>query len=551
VWTIVSGLNETGKVYFEDASKPDTRFHGMPGETYTLQWSVSGYSTSTVKIVFAPLQATITNNSPANQTQFFLTATTYDSGQWTIDGGNYAYIRNQTFGGTVIPDLNAPNVKFQGYAHRSYKLTWTTKYGSKTASTSITLNSGDYLETEGLTELQLSTGSNVVTYENGHVTGLNLGGNGITWVLTDTVGCPAIQAFTYLKKLTLSGGALFSFPTVIGDRYQQLEYLNVSHTGFTSIPNNIGNLKKLKEFDAEYLSVGGGVYSLPATFGQLQSLQVLRMEASGIQSLPDSFGQLQNLVYCDVANNSLQYVPSSIGNCSNLVHLAMVTQNGIPGTISKLSKLTFLYLASGSISLPSDIGNMSSLDTLQLQGSITTLPTSFANLPISTLQITGSQNLSSLPSNFGSLPNLQFLTIAGSFTSLPASFSQLSKLQSCTLYSTNLSSLPTDIGNLKNLQYLSCTNSKISALPASIGDLSVLIELRLGQNKISVLPTNFFSLTKIKTIDLGNNQLTSLPADFQNFKNTLSLLYLQGNNYPAADLIKIKQLLPTTSVYPY
>jgi Leucine-rich repeat (LRR) protein len=550
-WTIVSGLQEDNKVYFDDAAKPDTRFHGMPGETYVLKWNVSGYSESTVKVSFKPLQTSISNSAPGNQTQFFLTATGYDSGQWTIEGESYAYIHNQSFGGVYVPDINAPNIKFQGYAHSSYKLTWTTKYGSKSASASIVLNTGNYLESEALQELQLDPGSYRVTYEGGHITGLDLSSSGIAYIFADTVAFPAIQALTYLKRLNLSGSATFKFPTVFGDRFQNLEYLNLNFTVISSIPDNIGQLKKLKEFDLQFPQMGASIYSLPSTFGQLESLETLKLEASGMQQVPDSFGQLQKLRYCELVANSVQYLPASIGNCSNLQHLAVVTKSGIVSSISKLTKLRYLYwISSASTSLPSDIGNMSSLDTLELQANLPSLPASFANLPLRRLQITG-PGLPALPDNFGNLRNLEDLTLAGTFSVLPASFSNLTKLIYCTLNSTNLASLPADIGNFKKLQYFDCSYAKLSTLPASIGDLSALTELRLGQNKISTLPANFFYLPNIKSIDLGNNQLASLSSDFQNLKNTLNRLYLQGNNYPPADLIKIKQLLPTTAVYPY
>jgi Leucine-rich repeat (LRR) protein len=550
-WTIASGLQEDNKVYFDDAAKADTHFHGMPGETYVLKWSVSGYSDATVKITFKPLQTSITNSSPNNQTQFFLSAKGYDSGQWNIEGGTYAYIRNQTSGGTYLPDINAPNMKFQGYAYHSYKLTWTTRYGSKSASASIILNTGYYLEREGLQELQLDPASYRVTFENGHITGLDLSSSGIAWVFADTVACPAIQAFTNLKRLNLTGSATFKFPAVFGDRFQNLEYLNLESTIISSIPDNIGQLKKLRELDLQFLQQGASIYSLPSTFGQLESLETLRLAASGIQQVPDSFGKLQKLRYCDMSNNNIQYFPGSIGNCISLEHLAVVTQGGILSSISKLTNLRYLFWGTSvSTSLPLDIGNMSSLDTLELQANLNSLPTSFANLPVRRLSISG-QGLPTLPNNFGNLRNLEDLTLGGSFSNLPASFSSLTKLIYCTVNSTNLSTLPADIGNLKTMQYLDCSYGKLTGLPASIGDLTALTELRLGQNKINTLPVNFFLLPKIKKIDLANNQLATLPDDFQKLKNTLSLLYLQGNPYPPADLVKIKQLLPTTGVYPY
>lgn len=549
-WTIVSGLKESGKVYFDDENKADTRFHGMPGETYVLKWSVSGYSESTVNVSFKPLTATITNSSPDNKTQFFLAATNYDGGQWTIDGGSYAYIRNQSFGGTVTPDINAPYVKFQGYTHRNYKLTWVTHYGSKSASASITLSTGDYLESEALTELELDPNSYRVTTTGGQVTGLDLSSSGIAYILSDTVTNPAVQGLKYLKNLNLAGSSVSIFPTVFGDRYQQLESLNLSSTAINSIASNISQLKKLKELDITGLNYGATIYSLPDSFGQLESLEVLRLGV-GLQQIPGSFGQLKNLIYCDITGN----LPETIGNCTNLQHLSVINPGGIAASLSKLTKLRFLnWIAGTATNLPADIGNMIALDTIQIQATLTELPVSFASLPVRRIQISGvvgGQNLPVLPDNFGDLPNLEDLTVSGTFSTLPASFGRLIKLKFCTLNTPNLTSLPADIGNLTKLGYLSCSYAKLSAVPASIGNLTALTELRLGQNNITVLPNSFYSLSNIKTIDLGNNKLTGFSSDFQKLKNTLSILYVQGNTYQPADLVQLKNWLPTTAVYPY
>jgi len=546
-WSIVSGLKEDNRVYFDSDRQPDTRFHGMPGEAYILKWSVPGYSDATVKVSFKPLATTITNSSPDNQTQFYLSATSYDSGQWTITGGKYAFIRNQSFGGVYVPDINAPNLKFQGYAHRSYTLTWTTRYGSKSASASVTIKTGDYLESEALSELEVDPDSYRVTTSGGHVTGLDLSSSGIAYILSDTVGNPSVQAFTYLKKLNLYGSSVSKFPTVIGDRYQQLESLNLSATMITSVADNIGQLKKLKEFDVTGLNYGATIYSLPDSFGQLESLEVLRFGA-GLQQIPDSFGQLKNLRYCDITGN----IPQTIGNCTNLEHLSVTTQGGIASSISKLTKLRMLYWNAGSTTrLPSDIGNMIALDSLQLQANIPDLPTSFAQLPLRRLQIvTNGQGLSALPANFGDLPNLEDLTLGGTYSALPTTFSNLNKLRYCTLYTANLTGFPADIGNLSKLEYLSCTSSSISSLPASIGNLASLTELRLGGNKLSGLPANFFHLAHIKTLDLANNQLNGFSEDFKLLKGTLTTLYVQGNNYQPQELTQLRSWLPTTLIYP-
>ncbi|QIL40694.1 leucine-rich repeat domain-containing protein [Pedobacter sp. HDW13] len=259
-WTIEKGLIEDPLVYFSDYTNPNSKFNGMPGEIYSLKWTVSSsggkISESFVSIKFKPLLAKIENLSPDNQTKFYLKGTENRRGLWTVDG-KYAFIHNQTFGGTIIDDINAPYVEFQGYANTRYKLTWTTWYGSKSASASLEINTGNYLETEALDDLQLSVNSSRVVIENGHVTKLLLNASGIAWIFEDIISNPALQGLTYLKHLNMSGSSARAIAPVIGDKFRNLEYLNVDGTQIYSVPANIGNLKKLKEFVISHLNWGG------------------------------------------------------------------------------------------------------------------------------------------------------------------------------------------------------------------------------------------------------------------------------------------------------
>ena len=551
-WTIEKGLIEEPLVYFSGDTKPNSVFNGMPGETYSLKWTVysSGgkLSESTVKVSFKPLIAKIENLSPENQTKFYLQGTEYRRGLWTIEG-KYAFIHNQRFGGTVIESINAPYIEFQGYANNRYKLTWTTWYGSKSASTTIEINTGNYLETEALDDLQLSASSSRVAMENGHVTKLLLNASGIAWIFEDIVQFPALQGLTHLKYLDMNGSSANTIAPVIGDKFRELEYLNIDGAQVNYISENIGNLKKLKKLIISHPNHGAQITKLPESFGDLESLEYFDAKACGLQYLPESFGKLKKLKHLECYLNPMQGLPSTIGNLESLEVMWANSTEMLPSSISKLSKLRKLYFTTSASNpkLPSDFGNLISLDSLTLEGKYSELPTSFTSLNLRMLQIVFS-TISQWPENFGNIKNLESLQLAGQYKQLPESISSLSKLKFLMLNSNQLEKLPKDIGNLKQLTFFSAESGKLRELPISIGGMESLTEMRITSNQIESLTPNFFNLPKLSVLWLSNNQLSALSDDFAKLAPTLRTLYIYGNNITAADITRLRKLLPSTGI---
>ncbi len=551
-WSVEKGLVES-KVFFSDDTKADATFNGMPGETYELKWTVTSggkkFSEAIVKVNFKPLKAIIENTSPGNQTKFYLIANKYDNGEWTIEG-TYAALINQSHGGTVVDAKNAPYVQFQGYANRTYKFTWTTHYGSKSASTTIEIKTGNYLESEALIDLQLDPNSYRLSYENGHIVKLDLNASAIAWILKDTIQFPALQSLVHLKTLNLRGSATYDFPKVIGDKYLQLEYLNFDDTGIAAIPDNIGNLKKLKKLQLSHIQYGNKISSLPESIGDLESLEYLDLSYIGLQYIPESFSKLTNLKYFKFELNPVIKLPDELGNMKQLEILRGYTDQDIPASVSKLANLKRLYFSNKATNpkLPNDIGDLKELDSLILSGAYTELPASFSNLTkLKYLQMT-TPKLASLPQAFGNLKALEVLQVGGIMKTFPESFAELSNLRAL-ITGGGLEYLPAQLGNLKKLTILICESGKLKQLPPTIGQLVNLEELKLRMNLIENLPVGFFELPKLKYLDLSYNKLTSISTDFSKLSDTLLQLYFYGNNYSPAEGVLLKQLLPKSTVY--
>ncbi len=551
-WSIEKGLVED-LVYFSDSEKPDAIFNGMPGETYELKWTVAAgkklYSESIVKVAFKPLKAIISNDSPTNQTNFNLSGNKYEDGLWEIDG-KYATLVGDIRDGTSLPAEKCEAINLQGYARTSYKIKWTTYYGSKSASTTLDLTTGNYTEREALDYFFFDKDIEAyrVGYENGHVVKLNLVNSKMGLIMGDTVNYPALQGLTYLKSLDVSSSSLTEFPPVIADKYHQLEYLNLDYNSIGSLPENIGNLKKLKYFSLTGSSGRGG-FSMPSSFGDLESLEYLELSSLVFSAIPESFGKLKNLRYFSFEGKPIVTLPDNIGDLKNLEVLYGSTMKSLPASVTKLTKLRRLDFTVGDswATMPADIGNLKMLDTLELRGNYFEVPPSFAKLTDLSILTLSSPVLKSLPENIGNLKKLKYLTFGGDIKSLPDSFCNLSSLESLVA-SGEFEYLPKEFGKLHNLVEMTIESGKLKALPETFGQLKSLKRLKLKGNAITSLPSSFFDLPVLNALDLSYNHISTISVDFAKLNGILGLLYIHGNKFSKEDGLLLKKLLPNIHI---
>lgn len=551
IWIIYSGLIDE-KVSFEDENNPKTIFHGLPGEEYKLIWNLTSsgkMATDTISVTFSPLKTEITNTSPEfYKTRLLLEAKNYDIGEWTFDGDYhsiYPYYYNSGW-----KDINSPTIKFYGLENKTCKLTWTTWYGSKSASATITFNAGAYQQDEALEDLTASEWQYKKDV-NDNVIELNMSADGRGWIFRDINLFPALQSLIHLKKLGLYGDGFYVFPEVITSKYLDLEVLDFSNNAISSLPENFGNLTKLDTLimynnqDSKVLS------SLPESFGNLTKLRYLKISGMGINNIPESFSNLTSLNYLDLEGNIINKLPDNFGNLKNLETLRGpgLLQN-IPNSFSNLERLKFcfFFINSGQATLPDDFGNLANLETLWLFGNYQSLPVSFPNLiNLKDLEITGGSVINQLPDNFGNLTKLEKVRIAGNFKTLPNSFCNLTNLKSLQLHGV-LEYLPTNFGNLKNLEWLSINSMNLKEIPDSFGDLESLRTFEAYQNDITSIPDTFGNLPKIVEVDLSYNNISHFPLTMSNLSDTLNDLTIRGNNYSEDELNSLKQMLPSTRI---
>ncbi|XP_048129221.1 disease resistance protein RUN1-like [Rhodamnia argentea] len=167
---------------------------------------------------------------------------------------------------------------------------------------------------------------------------------------------PDLSVFTKLEILVLKG-------------CQRLEQVHPS----------IGNVKSLVSLD---LSGCGSLNELPGELGQLEELKELILDYAGITKIPTSIGSLRKLKKLSArACQSLREIPSSIGKLKKLRRLSLESCSSLEGEI------------------PREIGNLSSLEILQLTGTpILDLPETITNLSsLKHLSLEECHKLRSLP----------------------------------------------------------------------------------------------------------------------------------------------------------
>lgn len=124
-----------------------------------------------------------------------------------------------------------------------------------------------------------------------------------------------LQAYVILIRA--SGKPEYTPQQPLYPEFQHLstvESLNLSSSGLTLLPSEIGRFTSLK-----VLALSSTLLtSLPPEIGQLDSLEQLYLKNTLLTTLPPEIGQLASLEYLYLGNTSLTSLPPEIGQLSRL-----------------------------------------------------------------------------------------------------------------------------------------------------------------------------------------------------------------------------------------
>ncbi len=185
-------------------------------------------------------------------------------------------------------------------------------------------------------------------------------------------------------------------------------------------------------------------------------------------------------------------------------------------------RVTGLVLPSWSLSgsIPSGLGDLSNLTTLNLSGN----------------QLTGT-----IPSGLGDLSNLTTLNLSGNQLSgtIPSELGDLSSLTTLDLSTNQLHGvIPSDLGGLSNLGTLNLSNNSLGgSIPSRLGNLSNLKVLNLSGNELDwEIPEELNQLDKLEQVWLNGNIGVIGPAhlDFSALSEA-HLGYMETETWVVAD----------------
>ena len=216
-----------------------------------------------------------------------------------------------------------------------------------------------------------------------------------------------------------------------------------------------------------------------------------------------------------------------------------LTGNGlteIPAEISKLTKLTMLYLGFNKLEeIPESITNLVELTCLDLSfNQIEQIPEVVFSLKNLFLLSLYNNQIRSIPEDIDKLTNLTSLSLSyNQIREIPKGIVKLINLDHLNLSNNKIKEIPELLVSSTNLQItdLDLSSNKITQIPEEISNLTNLTKLNLANNQISKIPESLVNLQKLNHLDLNGNQIQNIPSELLDSKDAKKILnYLSKQN---------------------
>ncbi|KAF8007439.1 hypothetical protein BT93_K1447 [Corymbia citriodora subsp. variegata] len=376
----------------------------------------------------------------------------------------------------------------------------------------------------------------------------------------------ALANLTYLRRLSMHTCHLHGvFPSAIFN-LPKLRRLKVTFN--RDLTGRLPDFNLSSPLEELRLSVTGFSGELPASIGNLRSLQILDLNCNLCNmtgSLPASIGNLPSLRYLDISGCKFSgSIPASFANLSNLEYLGFMM---IPFTAQPISsfswvwknkKLANLYLAEINLygEIPPSIGNLSQLVLLvfpynQLSGVIPSQLMNLTQLAHVHLQANQLSGLI-LPWLMNMTRLVQLDLAANKFHGeIPSSISRLQNLQALFLVRNNFSGT-VELDNflkLKQLAVLQLSSNRLSCHTSSANVvLPQLDVLGLRSCNLSKFPAFLQNQKYMNWLDLSNNNIRG-EVPFWVWNGSFN--YMQYLNLSHNFLTSLDRYYPINPLYMY
>ncbi|EFJ43577.1 hypothetical protein VOLCADRAFT_96185 [Volvox carteri f. nagariensis] len=357
-----------------------------------------------------------------------------------------------------------------------------------------------------------------------------------------------LSRLTALNALNVSFNPLTGFPPVLTTITGLLE-LNLDHTGVQTVPEGLGELRRLEGLQLE----GCPLPEPAATLYAANPLLLVQPVQHTIRHVPAE-GPVHNtaLTSLDLSGLGLEKIPQ----LSRLVGLTALdlSRNRFsrpPPELVRLTDLHALSLRDNPLAHPFDVlleaqGDLALVDLIDPEADkldmsgcgLESLPAELAPHAGKLTQLKLSNN--NLTSGPASLP--EWLTSFGALATVVLDRNRLAELPAVLTRLPRLSILMASFNVISNLQQdvlvgfsrlkaLVLQNNQVSELPASISRLTELKALVLSGNRLTSLPDALCGCSGLRLLDMSHNGLTSLPSGIAALSK-LKSLKLSHNELP-------------------
>ncbi|XP_010260843.1 PREDICTED: leucine-rich repeat receptor-like serine/threonine-protein kinase BAM3 [Nelumbo nucifera] len=356
----------------------------------------------------------------------------------------------------------------------------------------------------------------------------------------------------FLQTNQLSG----SIPHQFGN-LSSLKSLDLSNNGLTGeIPVEFSELRELSLLHLFINKLHG---EIPRFIAELPKLEVLKLWQNNFTgTIPPKLGQNGKLTELDLSTNKLTgLVPRSLCLGRKLRILILLNNflfGPLPDDLGDCVTLLRVRLGQNYLSgsIPYGFLYLPELSLMELQNNYLTgwfaedpnkVPSKLGQLNLSNNRLSGS-----IPSSIGNFSSLQALLLGGNqFTGeIPSELGRLKNLLKLDMSRNNLTGrIPPDIGNCLLLTYLDLSQNQLSGpIPVQISQIHILNYLNISWNHLNQsLPKEIGAIKSLTSADFSHNDFSGrIPesGQFAYFNSTsfvgnprLCGSYLNPCNYSA------------------